>query len=359
MQKKKETLLLILSLSAFILISLTSFLPLPEKPYTAAGVFIQKGMADCQDGSTKCLGSLAKELVKNYSTHEILKTFEVNEQKQEFYANCHTALHFVGQEIYKQSYGLPMALNQCTHVCFEACLHGTVEGYLSEKNLDYTSSQVLSQEIPLICGERENYQYEGLFNQCIHGIGHALMYLTQSDLPFSLESCDYLKNGPEREWCYSGAFMENSNSSTNKDHPSKFVKKDDPFFPCKILDKKYLKMCYELQSFKFYDFARKDWIKTIALCKEVPTDYRQNCYKSIGSMQVGFSQDNATIINNCNLFPSEEKNTCINAVVATLATRFGGNEQVINNFCSELATKDKIFCYTQMGISLAAWISKR
>ena len=316
--------------------------------------YVLSKMSDCykQKGTDSCYRNVAEDFFTHIPLEIIFKVFQENEARKEIFASCHEVMHYVGRHVYEQAGKVGTALSTCSSVCFEGCLHGVAEGYVLKKNI---TLDTVTNEIPSICGKISDYDKPALFNQCIHGIGHAMMLLTQNEVLDSLKFCDVLKTEKESELCYSGVFMENSNSSTNKDHPSKYIKKDDPFYPCDILDKKYKKMCYELQSFKIFEFENKDWIETFNLCNSIPLEYQSGCYKTLGSSQVGFTQDVMQMKNNCDLAPSQYKNICMMGIVSTLSTRYSGDSSRMITFCQIVNEDNKKNCYSQMGASLRGW----
>lgn len=325
---------------------------------------IKSEMLKCYkiQGKNKCYEKASQDFLNKFPLEEIMRVIEKNESLPEFYANCHELTHYLGRNEYKRLKSVIDALPKGSHACFEGYQHGVVEGYFTKKIIQAGSMKDsdISIEVPRVCGSRAEYQKNELFNQCLHGIGHAMMLLTESDLPRSLNLCNSLELRSDKELCYSGVFMENSSSSTNKDHPSKFFKKDDPMYPCTILEKKYLRMCYRLQGTKFLEFAGYDWSKTIGTCEKIPKDYLEECYISIGSLQVGYTQDFKKMQENCNLIklPVYRKK-CIEGVVSTLSVRFGGDASRIITFCSLVNPDYKKTCYTQMGRSLKQWTKNK
>lgn len=314
----------------------------------------------CQnlEKKSQCFQQMAQSWVDNYTISQINQEIQTHEFEPEIYADCHQIMHYVGRSSYKKIGDLGKTLALGTNVCFEGFDHGAVEGYVIENGIDADDPNI-SNIIPKICGPDTNFEKRELFQQCNHGIGHAMMLLTNNNLPRSLKLCDYLNEPMNQSYCYSGVFMENSNSSTNKDHPSKFYKADDPFYPCTILDHKYQATCYELQSFKFYEYANLDWPKTFSMCQQVPQEFQDLCYKTQGSYQVGFSQDYKVMKENCELAPKNSINTCVAGTVGTIITRFGPNIQMATNYCSILGTENKNACYNQLGLSLTVWTTSK
>ena len=93
-----------------------------------------------------------------------------------------------------------------------------------EKHLLNAQDQtMIRREIATVCGKETDYAAPLTYRECVHGLGHGAMYITDSDLNQALALCNALSNQKDQEACYSGVFMENSSSSTNIDHPSKFI----------------------------------------------------------------------------------------------------------------------------------------
>lgn len=324
------------------------------------GKFIQTKILTCSQNksSAQCLHVAARDFVNHFTLEKILDVFEKSESQPEFFASCHSALHFVGQEYYKKINNVSKALLKCTAVCFEACSHGVLEGYLAEKNVALDSDLALKEEVLKICNKKEANKNPALFNQCLHGLGHALMFVSDGDLPRSLKLCDALENHRKRDWCYSGVFMENSTSSTNKDHPSKYLNTDDPLYPCNTLDEKYLDMCYTLQGLYFAKLADYDVEKTAEFCTRVPSDYQIGCFRAIGQERVGHTQDLNKIKQGCHLIKGKDYlEACLQGVLGALSARYAGNSKLLIEFCSILDQDNKRSCYNTMRNYLADWIN--
>lgn len=223
--------------------------------------------------SAVCFQNIANNLLKGRSAQTALA-----ELSQEPSDRCHTLAHFIGQELYRRAGSAPEAFNSCDGTCYGGCYHGVVEGYLSGggslDNLTQACSGIVDPS-------------SGLYQDCLHGLGHGVMALTGDNLPQSLAVCDKFS---QPDYCYMGVFMENSSSPTNPDHPSQFLKASDPLYPCDSLAEKYLPTCYTEQSNYFYQLSQGDWSKTIGLCLTVPTPYRAGCISYVGGNVVYFGQ---------------------------------------------------------------------
>ena len=306
--------------------------------------FITLNMSKC--GETKGLGcykEIAQTLAQNFPINDVLKIFEENEKTPIFFEKCHTTLHFLGQEEYKKLKSTSEALAVGSPVCFAGFYHGVLEEYLSESGLVNNNTELV-KVLPKLCGSPSDFKVQKIYNECLHGLGHALMYATDDNLPESLKLCDSLSTESDRNWCYSGSFMENSTSSTNKDHPSKYLKPDDILYPCNILSKPYLNMCYTLQGFYFAELTKYDWKETGNLCLKVPPDYINSCFNSLGQSLVGFSQNPEIIKQNCLLTPEKFQSSCVEGVVGALYERYNQAQDKIETFCDEFGEKLKKIC---------------
>lgn len=327
--------------------------------------YVRSQMDVCfKNGRDKCYKDVASLLTKQFKLADSLNLLEETEQYPEVYSRCHEVTHFLARNAYERSRNVPDLYGQCTFVCHGGCYHGVIEGYFKGKEpLLGQSDSILGPEIRKICGNRSNYSKVALYFECVHGIGHAMMFITDGDLPRSLKLCDALAES-EREPCYGGVFMENSSSSTNVDHPAKFVKKDDPLYPCDTLESRYLHMCYTYQSSYFLNISgHLDWPQNIKLCHLVPSEYRRFCFTTVGTNIVGSSivdgrVDLGQTSKICNLIKeSEFKSECVSGVVISLAGRYGGSTAPIVDYCSSVEPAYKKSCYNQMGISLSSFVA--
>jgi hypothetical protein len=126
------------------------------------------------------------------------------------------------------------------------------------------------------------------------------MGIMDDELFKSLETCDTLADSWERESCYGGVFMENVMAKNNPDHPSKYLKDDQPMYPCTDVDTKYKSQCYTMQT-SYALQVEGTFNKVFDLCSTVEDDYRTTCYQSLG--RDASSQSNSD--------PSKTKDVCM------------------------------------------------
>ncbi|MBI4033221.1 MAG: cupredoxin domain-containing protein, partial [Candidatus Blackburnbacteria bacterium] len=296
--------------------------------------YVRSQMGICYEsgGKDSCYKKVAELFSNQLGLKDTLAIFQKNEQYPEIFARCHETTHYLSRNEYDRTKSIPSVYAQCNSTCHGGCYHGVLEQYLKDKqSLTLQDKNLatgeLQKEFPKVCGKIEDFATPLVFNECLHGMGHAAMFVTDMEVPDSLSLCDIFDREDARERCYGGVFMENSSSSTNNDHPGRYVKGDDPLFPCNSLPEKYSKLCYRYQSSHFALITNHNWQKTAQLCLKVPQDYQDECFRTIGTNQVGFTQNVDLMKGNCLLMPTTHfKNVCIQGVVSSFAYRFVGDD---------------------------------
>lgn len=318
--------------------------------------YIRKQMKVCYDinGRDGCYKQVAQALFDQFGLAETLTLLRENEQHPEVYARCHEATHYLSRNEYDKQKSIAKIYAQCDSTCHGGCYHGTLEAFLKEQQSKANYS--LITEFSKVCGKQENYQKPLEFYECLHGLGHAAMFVTDMELMESLKLCDTLNNNIYEDKCYTGVFMENSSSSTSFDHKSIYIKEDDPFYPCNILSEKHQPMCWQYQSSYFSVINNQDWKKVADMCLQIPQIYQDRCFRTIGTNQVGFTTSFETMKKDCDQMPNAQfKNICITGVISSLSYRFVGDTQKMIDFCSTVDTQNKESCFKQMGTSLLDW----
>jgi hypothetical protein len=286
----------------------------------------------------------------HYSLGEVMQSMTTAEADPVVYARCHEVTHYLGRDGYEKNKSVPKSYALCTEACWGGCYHGVMEQYFADKNFTLgVDDDKIAHELTTICGTRRDYTMPGEYNECIHGLGHAMMFITNEDLIRSLKYCDLLQDQGYRETCYGGVFMENSSSSTNRDHPSAYIDLSDPLYPCDILDEQYLSICYRYQSSYFSEISKYDWKKVSQLCELEPQAYKNSCYGMIGSNQVGYTSKYDVMRADCALVPPEYQTDCITGVVSSIGARFKSEQERMLDFCSGVVEAAKESCYRQAG----------
>lgn len=288
------------------------------------------------------------QLLDKYPTTEILSAIYDFDK----YYSCHAFAHFLGRALYKKLGSIPDAYSQVDFTCHGGAYHGVLEAYLDERKI--TVDSLSGKDLEKICSDspkKVEKNASQVFTECLHGFGHAFMFITDSDLPKSLAYCDKL-DLQYQERCWGGAFMENSTSSTNIDHPTQWLKANDKFYPCTILDSRYLKQCYFYQANYLLKITNRDWKRVFADCGQVK-DPGQHDYCILGAgaqlASVSNEQGVTTAANVCQIAKDNDAYVCIEGAIPSLFARHGGDAPQIFEFCSKVALFLREFCFAKLG----------
>src|SRR5581483_10607926 len=135
--------------------------------------------------------------------------------------------------------------------------------------------------------------------QCDHGLGHGIMQYEQDDVLKSVKDCDMLDTANQaREICYGGVFMENITTDAKTGHPSKYIKADDPIYPCDIVGTQYKSTCYFLSSSMILRLNNWNFPLVFQTCNtKAEKDYLWLRYQSLGRDISGTYQNSIAKVN--------------------------------------------------------------
>lgn len=321
--------------------------------------YIRAQLKKCYDtgGRDGCYKGAAAVFYNQFGLSQTLQTLKANEGYPEVYARCHEVTHYLSRFEYDKLKNISQVYAQCDSTCHGGCYHGTMEAYLKEKQL---ANESVKAQFAKVCGKPEDYQNPLEFNECLHGLGHAAMFVTDMELIQSLALCDNISGQREKDRCYTGVFMENSSSSTSFDHQSIYLKKDDPYYPCNSLEEKYQPMCWQYQSSYFAIITNQDWVKVASMCSQIPPQYQDRCVRTIGTNQVGFTPILKTMKADCDLMPNVHfQSVCVEGVISSFAYRFVGDLNKMVEFCSIVDSQNKEACFKQMGVAFMDWTTDK
>lgn len=197
---------------------------------------------------------------------------------------CHTLLHPIGKKAGREYGSVAEAYKHGDTFCRSGYYHGVLEGIFGEEK----GEEILAN-LDTLCATvngKEEYSYD--YFACVHGIGHGLMAYFDHDLFKSLLGCDKLSGEWEQSSCYGGVFMENVISDTAEE-PSKFLKRDDPLYPCNVVEEKHRTECYQMQTSHMLALFEGDFEKTFTTCERAEEGFRISCYQSAGRDAAGWS----------------------------------------------------------------------
>lgn len=296
---------------------------------------------------------IQSELLDVYKTQTVLEA--INDY--DTYFSCHAFTHFIGRALYQSTKSIPEAYSQINFTCHGGTYHGVIEAYLNDRPEGLVNFS--GEQIEKICQDskvKTDKNPEAVESECFHGFGHAFMYVTDSNLPKSLELCGQIS--PQfQERCFGGAFMENSTSSTNRDHPTQWLKEGDKFYPCTILAQKYLTQCYFYQANYLIMSKEHNFKSVFEDCYTLSGKNEDYCHMGIGAILASVTNErgvefSATV---CNLAQGKARQLCIEGAVPSMLQRWGGETQKIITFCNLQALDLQEVCFLKLGTNAQAW----
>lgn len=293
---------------------------------------------ECAGGSTKdmitCYGGYLTTVVEKDSIEAaFIKLKEMYNDKDAFtVSNCHQLTHVIGRAATLVFPTVAEAYNYGDTFCWSGYYHGIMEAIIAEIGLEEVPKR-LNDICSTIPGKDE---YSFNYFNCVHGLGHGVMYVEAHDLFKALALCDSLTGNWERSSCYGGVFMENV-IANEIDHVSKFLKDDDLLYPCNAVGENYKQQCYLMHTSHMLKINGYNFEHVFLECQQADPGYVTTCYQSIGRDASGFSSsDREVTAARCLLGPDyEAQSNCITGAVKDFISYFHSDVQAIE-FCNNL-----------------------
>lgn len=192
-------------------------------------------------------------------------------------SQCHVFAHAIGQAASRNFQNLAEAFAAGDSFCWSGYFHGVVEEIVNRRG-----KASLIHDIDDICVNIGSWRKNAFDHyNCVHGIGHGLMMMTNHELFESLEMCDLLTNKWDQSSCWSGVFMENIIAALGSKETS-YLNPSDPVYPCNAVADQYKETCYLMQTSYMLDLHNADFVKVFELCAHVEENYIVACYQSLG-----------------------------------------------------------------------------
>jgi len=230
--------------------------------------------------SGTCYDTLFREFLKTHTTADALKIIAQYEDTdaQLRYA-CHPVVHAIGRETFAKLHTVHDSFAACDQTCHSGCYHGAMERFIrgdhnGDGTLKHISDQELEAKITTACPADQASRFRF---QCLHGLGHALLFSLEYKLEQTLQTCDKLGAAWDRSSCWGGAFMENLFPS---DPTKSDVSTTDYHYPCSKLDTQYKGDCYVMQTTRMTTMGL-DTAGLFTECRKA-APYSLACIQSIG-----------------------------------------------------------------------------
>ncbi len=207
-------------------------------------------LADCA-GDGACFEQAFGNLAYRRGPKVALARFAAMIDTDPTVAVCHRIAHALGAGALAHYDGdVGRAFADGSAVCWSGYYHGILERAfvgVSEDELPAVSRR--------LCGSAEVRRNDFTAYQCVHGLGHGLMIYTDYDMPLALATCDALATQWDQTSCTGGVFMENLQTSYGT--KSKWLRDDDPLYPCPTLAERHKLYCYLMVTSRILDVVAR------------------------------------------------------------------------------------------------------
>lgn len=295
-----------------------------------------------QWGVFDCYEKYFKEIVEKKGIKDaFVELRNVYPQNAYVRSQCHPLTHVIGNSAALKFANVSEAYAQGDSFCWSGYYHGVLEGVIARIGYDNLVNQMNS-----ICADvaaKKRYSFDHY--NCVHGLGHGVMAITNDELFQSLSICDSgLTDSWDQQSCYSGAFMENI-IIDGKNHVTKYLKPEEPLYPCSAVDDRYKTTCFLMQTSYMLKVTGNDFIKVFALCRQVTEPYNSICLQSLGRDASGQSISNVEKTKaTCMLGETiEEQKHCIIGAVKDFISYFHDDVEA-KKLCASLMPELQNIC---------------
>ncbi|HXG52041.1 MAG TPA: hypothetical protein VNN77_11630 [candidate division Zixibacteria bacterium] len=269
-------------------------------------------------GAAECLDLLYRDALRRQSTADALGDLRRLEAGDaDLRRDCHPVAHAIGRETFLLKGNIHDSFAACDQTCHSGCYHGAVERFLRGDGLyeqagRHPSQAELREKAASACDPQAPLR---LRFQCLHGLGHALLFFARYRLNAALEICDGLPDDWSRDSCYGGVFMENVSAAAPE---KRDLSATDYHYPCNAIDAKYRPQCYLMQTSRMIEMGVTG-ARLFAECGRAG-EFRIQCVMSIGrdvsnDVRLGRIKPAAE---KCELASEDQRLACMRGVVYAL-----------------------------------------
>ena len=251
-------------------------------------------------------------------------------------AQCHPLTHVIGREAALKFKTPSAAYAVGDGYCWSGYYHGVLETFI-----DRIGIKNLPTEMDHVCdgvAGKERYSFD--YYNCVHGLGHGVMAITETELFESLDYCDTLTGRWEQESCASGAYMENV-IVDNINHFTKYLDPKRPLYPCTESPEKYKNTCYLMQTSYILKVNGGDFADTFGWCRTAEEPYRATCLQSLGRDASGRSTSEVQPTKRICMLGRDhfEKSNCVIGAVKDFISYFHSDKQA-KQLCNAFEDKE-------------------
>lgn len=252
---------------------------------------------------------------------------------QEVHPTCHDEGHDLGKVIYSRLHDIGASLATCDAMCNSGCMHGVfMEAFAPDMPSMPTTVPGVTmaphvEAKDILAKARTACAADGSYSvgDCIHGIGHAFMFLSDYDIPTAIGYCDQLDDVAERYYCATGAYMEFVGRAPGAPFRDKSF-----FYPCDLSP--YPSACFRYkiaQNIDAYYQNGGTFGNLTANCLKLPHDAMLGCLHGVGnSHSVFVTSGKATLDQICG-GDHDQKYVCIEGMMERMSRYYPDEAKTI------------------------------
>ncbi len=262
-----------------------------------------------------CLDALFAPYLASHTTSDALALLQcLEDHDTRILADCHPVAHSIGRLTFLRAQAVDTSFAACDATCHSGCYHGAMERFLRGNAAE--GEHITLQELQVRAASACDPNVEArLHFQCLHGLGHALLYYSGYALNASLTICSSTGAGWNEGSCWGGVFMENVVAADSK---ARDLSPTDVHYPCDAIDDRYRDTCYQMQTSRMAEMGL-DSARIVVECRNAGR-HRSMCMQSLGrdlsnAVRTG---DPASAIAVCETGQAEDTSACTGGVVSAL-----------------------------------------
>ncbi len=305
----------------------------------------------------KCLRTLAFDTSNELSTTDLEKTLSAMQSEPER-SGCHEFLHYAGWSLYDKTKDFSSAFNTATELCDNGMRHGVAERFAADAAPGQDATGLVKAS-GAACDSRTAV---GVRAACFHGIGHALMFVTDRDMSRSLSLCDEVPP-PYRMACDAGVYMEvlltkhvEQDGSEIPEAPKElFVK--NMMDACALSTPAQQKTCFRyLGGAYFLAYSGKQ--SSFDGCGSVDASHRGDCFWGLASTFVSPGFTIAESARACELsrkFGDAAYRDCVDGGITDVVNQSHDDTGQVVEYCEHVLPAGRDHCYKTAMENLALW----
>ncbi len=269
------------------------------------------------------------------SMRNVFETYDLFSEKDTlFLRGCHKIAHSMGHEILER-YGFEMAMSM---IPYESCTGGFVHGVIEETVL--TDDRF--REHPETTCESFTWGMDQI--NCVHGVGHGLMFIESANVEKSLSRCTLFHPRSLEIACAQWVFMEYF--IWDRDHliHPELATTTDPTLLCENLTGREMRdaCAFYLPLAYFQKDTDRGWV--FLYCRKSSLLADRCLYGASRELTRQLFGDPVTSDRLCSNLPENEKSLCYQGIVDHVLFRGYDKEYVEREYCAKMSWSGRASC---------------